>query len=272
MGERSLKLCLIGAGRMGGALLTRWAATEGLIDAAALQIVEPRPSAALKDQFGDRLLADAAALDPAGAPDLAILAVKPDKAGEAARAVRAIYPGVPLLSIAAGVDLRTLESAGGAGPAIRSMPNTPAQVGEGVTALIGTAAVTGGLRDNVERLMTAAGAAVWLTDEAQMDAVTAISGSGPAYVFLMTECLAAAAQSLGLSGELSETLARRTIIGAGAVLAARDDAPGDLRREVTSPGGTTEAALNELVADGGLGALLRRAAMAARKRAAELGR
>ena len=174
------------------------------------------------------------------------------------------------VSIAAGTPIRSFEAALGARtPIVRAMPNTPAAVGRGITALVANAHA--GARDLAEALMRAVGQTVRLDDEAQMDAVTAVSGSGPAYVFLMIEALAAAGEAEGLSPELALALARATVAGAGALAESNDRAPTALRVDVTSPGGTTAAALAVLMEEGtGLPALVRRGVAAAAARSREL--
>jgi pyrroline-5-carboxylate reductase len=155
-------------------------------------------------------------------------------------------------------------------PIVRAMPNTPAAIGKGITALVANAAVTAAQRALCGELLAAVGAVAWLNDESAMDAVTAISGSGPAYVFLLIECLEQAAVDLGLDAALAKQLAVATVSGAGAYAAAASDPPGELRRRVTSPNGTTQAALNVLMGEPGMRELLIRAARAAAKRSREL--
>ncbi len=177
-----------------------------------------------------------------------------------------------MLSIAAGTNTATLRNAWGRRARIvRAMPNTPGAIGHGITALYAAKGTTAKDKVLAERLLAALGETVWVKREADIDAVTAVSGSGPAYVFLLAEALAAAAQAEGLSRSLAEKLARATVAGSGALLAADPAPAAELRRAVTSPGGTTEAALNILLAKNGLVPLLRKAVAAARKRAKELG-
>jgi pyrroline-5-carboxylate reductase len=151
------------------------------------------------------------------------------------------------------------------------MPNTPAQVGMSMTVACPSASVTEGRRAVVEELLQAIGAFSWIDDETLIDAVTAVSGSGPAYVFLLAECLAEAARNVGLPDDLADLLARQTVAGSGALLAASPLPPEVLRTNVTSPGGTTAAALSVLMGEGGLQPLLTRAVEAAKKRSIELG-
>jgi pyrroline-5-carboxylate reductase len=175
------------------------------------------------------------------------------------------------LSIAAGKPIAFFESALGAESAIvRSMPNTPAAVGAGITAACANRHVSAVQRALCQRLLEAVGDVVWVDDEAQMDAVTAVSGSGPAYVFLLIECLTEAGVAEGLPPDVAEKLARTTVIGSGALAKGAPEAATQLRKNVTSPGGTTEAALKVLMSEDGMGKLMRRAIRAATARSKEL--
>jgi pyrroline-5-carboxylate reductase len=176
------------------------------------------------------------------------------------------------VSIAAGTTLAAIRAGLGAGAAVvRAMPNTPAQIRQGVTVACAGAGVSPEQRALADRLLAAVGEVAWVDDEALLDAVTAVSGSGPAYVFLLAECLAEAAVAAGLPAGLAERLARRTVAGAGALLAHGSDSAALLRQKVTSPGGTTAAALAILDGANGLRPLLARAVAAAAVRARELG-
>ncbi len=262
-------LVLLGCGKMGTALLEGWLA--GGLPPAAISVLEPRPGPRL-----DELAADGLALNaelPAK-PAVAVLAVKPQAMGAALPRLAALGNGATLfLSIAAGTPIRSLEAVLGARtPIVRAMPNTPASVGRGITALVGNGQADARALALAEALMQAVGQTVRLTDEAQMDAVTAVSGSGPAYVFLLIEALAAAGEAEGLARDLALSLARATVAGAGALAESSDRTPAELRIDVTSPGGTTAAALDILMQeDGGLPALMRRAVAAAGARSRELG-
>ncbi|MEC9196269.1 MAG: pyrroline-5-carboxylate reductase, partial [Pseudomonadota bacterium] len=182
--------------------------------------------------------------------------------------------GTLFVSVAAGTPLAAYEAALGDGsPIVRCMPNTPAAVGQGITALIGNSFVTEEQMSLSEALLQAVGQTVRLEAEAQMDAVTALSGSGPAYVFHMIECLAAAGEAEGLSPELAMKLAQATVAGAGALAEGSDDSPSQLRVNVTSPNGTTQAGLEVLMDEGaGLPPLIRATVKAAADRSRELGR
>jgi len=265
-------LLLIGAGRMGSALLEGWLA-KGLGPVVA---VEPFPSKELKQVAARgrvRLIASLDVLKPARYR-ACVIALKPQILKDEARRLQSIASGGTLLvSIAAGTTTTFLRrAAGGKARVIRAMPNTPGSIGRGITALFAARGTGAKDRALAEALLAALGETVWVTSEAAIDAVTAVSGSGPAYVFLLVEALAAAARDAGLKPKVADRLARATVAGAGALLDADPADPAVLRRNVTSPGGTTEAALKVLMADDGFGPLLQRAVLAAAKRAEELGR
>jgi pyrroline-5-carboxylate reductase len=203
-----------------------------------------------------------------------VVALKPQiLRNEAARLRPVAASGALMLSIAAGTSIAGLRKAWGRQALIvRAMPNTPGAIGRGITALYAPPAISAVLRARAEALVGGLGDTIWVGREGLIDAVTAVSGSGPAYVFLMAECLARAARNLGFSAEIAGTLARATISGAGALLDADPREFAALRRDVTSPGGTTEAALGVLMKDDALGKLLLEAVSAARARATEFGR
>jgi pyrroline-5-carboxylate reductase len=265
-------LLLVGVGKMGGAMLDRWLA-RGL-DAAAVTILDPYLEGERWSDLAKAGVATARSAAEAGdrAYKVVVLAVKPQSMAEALQQVPTFAKaGSVILSIAAGVRLATLEAAFPKGQAIvRAMPNTPAQVGMSMTVAVPNKNVTDGEHDVVEELLAAIGKLAWVDDEALIDAVTAVSGSGPAYVFLLAECLAEAAREAGLSDELAALLARQTVAGAGALLAESSLSPDVLRNNVTSPGGTTAAALSVLMSGDGLQPLLTRAVAAAKKRSIEL--
>lgn len=261
----SAPVILVGAGRMGGALLKGWIASG----VGPIVVVEPNPSASLKNLKVRRVpsIGDA----PANARAV-VVALKPQVLKTEAVSLRRFDKAL-IVSIAAGTSTKTFSRAVGPGARIvRAMPNTPGSIGQGITALYAAKGI--GKKDKAlaSTLLSALGETVWVKRETDIDAVTAVSGSGPAYVFLMVEALAEAAQAVGLPRPLAEKLARATVVGSGALLAAdASTAAGELRRNVTSPGGTTEAALKILMARQGLAPLMRRAIFAARKRARELG-
>ena len=260
-------LVLLGCGKMGSAMLAGW--LEGGLPPRSVWVIDPAPSDWLRGT-GVHLNADLP-----DAPAIVLVAVKPQMMGEALPGLRALGGGGTLfVSVAAGTSIATYESLlGEATPVARAMPNTPAAIGRGITALIGNAAA--GERDlaRAEELLSAVGQTVRLQDEAQMDAVTGVSGSGPAYVFHLIETLAEAGAAQGLPEGLAMQLARATVAGAGALAEAADETPGELRVNVTSPNGTTQAALEVLMdEETGFPALLRRAVAAATERSKELSR
>jgi pyrroline-5-carboxylate reductase len=255
---------------MGGALL-QGCLGRGVVTADAVTVVEPSGAArAEASALGVRAVADAKeAVD--AAPDLILVAVKPQVVDTVMPAYARFAGRSIFLSIAAGRTTASFERLlGGAAAVVRAMPNTPAQVGRGVTALYATGRVDAAGRGLAAALMGAVGEVVWLDDETQMDAVTAVSGSGPAYVFHLIEALAAAARAEGLPDDLAERLARATVTGAAELAFQSSEPAGRLREQVTSPGGTTAAALGVLMGEGGLADLMTRAVAAAAKRSREL--
>jgi len=258
-------LVMLGCGKMGSAMLRGWLRTG--LPPESVFVIDPNPSDWLKAQ-GVRIGGDL----PAN-PAIAIIAVKPQMMAEALPDVGALGGGETLvISVAAGTPLATFEEVlGPATPIVRAMPNTPAAIGRGITALFGNANVTDDAMDMAEALLLSVGQCVRLENEGQMDAVTAVSGSGPAYVFHLIETLAAAGEAEGLSPGLAMDLAKATVGGAGELAETSDEDPGQLRTNVTSPNGTTQAALEVLMdPDTGFPALLRRAVAAAAQRAREL--
>jgi len=265
-----MRVLLIGFGNMGQALVRGWLACGR--DAATIRVVDTAPparaaAAALGIAASERVGPQGAG----GAPDVVVVAVKPNQLASALAELAPVARGSVVLSIAAGKTLAQLEAGLSAGAAVvRAMPNTPAAIGQGITALVANPAVTPAQRALCEELLAAVGATAWLDDEADMDAVTALSGSGPAYVFLLIECLERAGVEAGLEPELARRLALATVAGAGAYAAASSEPAAELRRRVTSPGGTTQAALEVLGSERGLADLISRAVRAAAKRSREL--
>ena len=260
------KMTLIGAGRMGSALAGGWLKAG---QAGAIDIVDPHVSDTVQ-AWAD---AGQVRLNPdVEAADILVVAVKPQVFGDLAESIAArVGPETLVLSVMAGVSLATLEAKLGTPNVARAMPNTPAAIGRGITALVGNSRVSDDRMALAEALLAAVGQTVQLESEDQMDAVTAVSGSGPAYVFHLIETLAAAGVAEGLSEDLALTLARATVAGAGALAEASDEGPDQLRVNVTSPGGTTAAALGVLMDEGtGFPPLLRRAVKAAADRGREL--
>ena len=258
-------LVLLGCGKMGSAMLEGWL-KQGL-PAASVYVIDPHPSDWVKST-GVHVNADLPA-----APAIVLVAVKPQMMGAALPTLAAMGNGETLfVSVAAGTPISQFEQVLGARtPIIRAMPNTPAAVGRGITAIIGNDHASAGQMDLAQLLLSAVGQVVRLDDESQMDAVTGVSGSGPAYVFHLIETLAAAGQAQGLSPELAMQLAKATVAGAGALAEQADDSPSQLRVNVTSPNGTTQAALEVLMDEtNGFPALLSRAVAAATNRSKEL--
>ncbi|MEM9197643.1 MAG: pyrroline-5-carboxylate reductase [Pseudomonadota bacterium] len=260
-------LVLLGCGKMGGAMLEGWLA-RGLAPGDVC-VLEPAPGPRLRELAAQGLHLNT---DLPHAPAVCLLAVKPQSMADALPQVAALGGGETLvISIAAGTPIVRFEQVlGAATPIIRAMPNTPAAIGRGITALVGNDAAGGSTLELAEAVLSAVGQTVRLETEAQMDAVTALSGSGPAYVFHLIECMAVAGAAEGLPDELALELAVATVAGAGALAEAAEEAPAQLRVNVTSPGGTTAAGLTALMDDAtGLAPLMRQtvAAAAARSRA-----
>jgi pyrroline-5-carboxylate reductase len=264
-------LVLAGAGRMGGAILTRLLA-RGL-DPRLVLVQDPDPPVEVADVLADACIDVLPVIDELSTPpDVIVLAVKPQVADDVLPGLaRLAGPHTLLLSIAAGRRLEGLARHMPDGAAIvRAMPNTPAAIGRGVTVAVANATVTRAQRALADELMGAVGEVLWVEDEALLDPVTAVSGSGPAYVFLLAECLAEAGRAAGLDAALADRLARATVAGSAALLEQSDLSSADLRRNVTSPGGTTAAALDILGGGQGLQKLMTAAVAAATKRGREL--
>lgn len=260
---------LIGAGKMGLALARGWVA--GGLPPGQLVLVDPFAGDAAKafaQEHGVRLLRSADSV----LTHVLVLAVKPQSMNEAlAQVLPSVGKQTLVVSIAAGISLRTLSQGLETERVVRCMPNTPAQVGKGITGAVGLH-ITDADRDLTESLLGAAGELVWFEEESKLDAVTAVSGSGPAYVFYLVEALAVAGMRQGLEPGQAMQLARQTVIGAASLMEADSQSVSILRENVTSPKGTTAAALAVLMAPDGLEALMDRAVLAARLRSEELGR
>lgn len=263
-------LLLVGAGNMGGAMLKGWLALK--LDPRRISALELQPS-----DFVAGLAAQGLRLNPRGdelsPTSVVVLAVKPQGAAEVLPMLAPwIGPQTLVVSIMAGRTLQFLaDGLPRAGAIVRSMPNSPAAIGRGITVAVPNDRVTAAQRDLAHALLAAIGAVEWVDDEALLDAVTAVSGSGPAYVFLLAESLARAGIAVGLPPALAAKLARETVAGAGELLHRSPLDPATLRQNVTSPGGTTAAALNVLMAEGGLDPLMEKAVVAATRRSRALG-
>jgi pyrroline-5-carboxylate reductase len=258
-------IALAGAGKMGGAMLAGWLA--GGLDASRVVVVEPLPSDDIK-----ALAAKGVRLNPtdAGTADTLVVAVKPQMFREAGPALKKLVgPNTLVVSIMAGTPIAVLEQVCG-GMVVRAMPNTPAAIGRGITVAVAAKNVSAAQRATADALLRATGSVEWVDDESLMDAVTAVSGSGPAYVFLLAEELARAGVEAGLPAELATKLARETVAGSGELLHRSDLPSATLRQNVTSPGGTTAAALEVLMGQDGMQPLMIRAIAAATKRSKEL--
>jgi pyrroline-5-carboxylate reductase len=260
-------LVLLGAGKMGGAMLEGWLARK--LPPNKVVVLEPQPSKAIK-----ALVKRGVRLNPKGkiGPAAAIvIAVKPQSAPDALPAlVPLVARNTVAVSIMAGRTFSFLERALPDVAIVRAMPNTPAAIGRGITVAVGNRRVRPAARKLAHKLLAATGAVEWVDDEALMDAVTAVSGSGPAYVFLLAETMARAGEAAGLPAPLAEKLARATVAGSGELLHRMSEPAATLRANVTSPGGTTAAALGVLMDRDGLDPLMTRAVAAATRRGKEL--
>ena len=258
-------LILAGGGKMGGAMLAGW--LDRGMERQDITVIEPHgeTAAALRESHGVAVLEAPAALAADMRPDVVMFAVKPQNLDQVVPDYRRFAgEATVFLSIAAGKTIAGIRKAlGSEAPIVRCMPNTPAQVGRGITVACANRLVSDDQRRLCQDLLEAVGEAAWVEDESLLDAVTAVSGSGPAYVFLL-------GVEAGLPEELSGRLARATVAGAGELLRQSSEAPAVLRHNVTSPGGTTAAALEVLMAEDGVAALMTRAIAAATKRSREL--
>lgn len=264
-------ILLAGCGKMGTAMLTGW--LRNMDKNIAFSVLDPafdetHPLAGEPNViFSKKMHADMKS------PDMIVLAMKPQMMAEALPPlIKASRGDTVWLSIAAGISVRWLKDAIAEGaPIIRTMPNTPAAVGRGITAMFVGEDVPADMADLAKVLLSVIGQVVTLDNEADMDAVTAVSGSGPAYVFYLKEALEGAAINAGLKPELASALAEQTIVGAAALMDQSNESASQLRVNVTSPGGTTQAALDVLMAEDGLLQLMKKTVLAARKRSRELG-
>jgi pyrroline-5-carboxylate reductase len=264
-----MKIAFVGGGNMATALIS------GLMrkprPGTQVSVAEPNEQARQKLKADHAVETYATAAEAVTDADVIVLAVKPQVMPAVLAEIRGkVEPTQLVLSIAAGTTIASISAQLSEDQAvIRCMPNTPALIGAGISGLCASAHCRQHHREQAERILAAAGDTVWIEDENLMDAVTAVSGSGPAYFFLLTEALARAGESLGLPANVAQQLATRTCAGAGAMLARAHESPEELRRRVTSPGGTTEAAL-EAFEQGGLNELVRQAVTAADRRGREL--
>jgi pyrroline-5-carboxylate reductase len=260
-------LLLVGGGRMGSAMLAGWR-EQGCSNAV---VVDPAPNAASLAGDGVTVVASVADIPAGFVPEAVILAVKPQTAAEVLPAYASFAPHAVFISIMAGKTIRVIgEMLGAKAAIVRAMPNTPAAVRKGVTVAVSSADVSAEQKQLAQDLLAATGDCAWVEDEKLLDPVTAISGGGPAYVFLLTELMEQAGLDQGLSPALARQLARQTVIGSAALLAASDEEAANLRVAVTSPKGTTERALAVLRADDAWPKTFRDAIQAATDRSREL--
>ncbi len=269
MVSETFSTVLVGAGNMGGAMLFGW--LENGIPAKSITVIDPSPRDDIRERLeasGVDLVAEAG---EAGEVDVLLIAVKPQLMDK-------VLPGLATLmgentvavSVAAGTTISKLETDLGPGSIVRAMPNTPALLKRGITACCPNPKVTDVQKARVQQLLEANGKVEWIGEESLIDAVTAVSGSGPAYVFHLAECLAAAGVEQGLPEDVANRLARETIAGAGEMLSRLPEESSKLRENVTSPKGTTAAALSVFMEDEALKRLVSKAVAAARKRSEEL--
>lgn len=269
----TVKVVLAGCGNMGYAMLAGWL-KSGQLQPSETFVVEPNTDLrARAEKLGVTAGADASAL-PAGWPKLVVLAVKPQVIRNVTAAYKHLGNGLTsFVSVAAGTPIATFEEVlGTSTPIIRVMPNTPAAIGKGMMVVYANPHVSAETKQFVDELLAASGAVTTIDDEKLMDAVTAVSGSGPAYIFHFIECLTAAAEHAGLPADTAKLLAMQTVYGAACLAAESGEEPGLLRQQVTSPNGTTAAALGVLMGGDHLKTLLTEAVEAARLRSIELGK
>lgn len=261
-------LVLVGAGNMGGAMLNGW--LNAGTDPAAIVVIDPKPSEAMAARLASAGVRCESAAPEGMTAGILMLAVKPQIMDAVIEGLTGLVgPNTVSLSVAAGKTLAYFEERLG-GAVVRSIPNTPAMVGRGITGAVANAAVSAEARAEIEKLLSVCGPVEWVEDEALIDAITAVSGSGPAYVFYLAECMAEAGRKCGLPADLAMRLARATVTGAGELMHQSPDGAATLRQNVTSPNGTTAAALAVLMAEDGIQPLFDKALRAAADRSREL--
>jgi len=270
---RKPRTALIGAGRMGAALLRGWGAVHSFEPAGSVLVVDPNLSERVEDMVKHNSARSSATTDKDMLAKLEtlVLAIKPQKFEEIAQTLAPILPKkVLIISVIAGVSLQRIEHYFGPGPHVRAMPNTAAEVGKSISVICANKHVSTAHTQRVFELLEAVGQVEQLDDERLMDVVTAVSGSGLAYFFLLVEVLAAAGQAEGLPKDLAQKLAKETLVGSGALMDQLDQSPADLRSGVTSPGGTTAAALDVMMGNGAFAEMMRNAVSAATRRGGQL--
>ncbi|MEL6505836.1 MAG: pyrroline-5-carboxylate reductase [Pseudomonadota bacterium] len=263
-------LCLVGAGNMGGALLAGWLGAGRA--AANITVIDPNPPQAMVQLIEQSGVNHATTADGVARPDIVIVAVKPQIMDSVLPSLAPLLDSDNVLvSVAAGITMERLAKPFDPAPrVVRTMPNTPSMVGRGITVCVGSDRVSDEQKGWISDLMKAVGAVEWVDDESLMDAVTGVSGSGPAYIFHMVEAMAQAGEAAGLPPALALRLARATVEGGGELLHRSDDTAAQLRENVTSPNGTTAAALAVLMGKDGLLDLMTKAVAAAADRSREL--
>ncbi|WP_099865005.1 pyrroline-5-carboxylate reductase [Pararhizobium haloflavum] len=260
---------LVGAGNMGGAMMRGW--LDAGLSGSDVVVVDPSPSEHMRDFCNARKVQVLAAASDDLKAGVLFLAVKPQMMGKVLPGLRSLVgPETVAVSVAAGTTIDALQRGLGDVAIVRAMPNTPAMVGRGITAAVPNGRTNARQRAAVDALLKVSGPVEWLDDESLIDAVTAVSGSGPAYVFYLAECMAEAGRKAGLPADLAMRLARATVSGAGELMHRSDDEVATLRKNVTSPNGTTAAALEMLMAEDGMQPLFDKAVAAAKRRAQEL--
>jgi len=264
-------ILLVGAGNMGGAMLTGW--LNSGIPGSSITVLDPSPSAEMAQRIADGGATHSSSVTDDLKPEVVFLAVKPQVMDVVLPPLKAAISGnTVVVSVAAGKTLGFLTQHLGEAAMVRAMPNTPAMIGRGVTGAFANEQVNEAQRAQVDALLKVSGPVEWVASERDIDAVTAVSGSGPAYVFYLVECMAEAGRKAGLPADLAMRLARETVSGAGELMHRSPEPPSRLRQNVTSPGGTTAAALSVLMAEEGMQPLFDKAIEAARQRAEELGK
>lgn len=269
MNLEGVSILLVGAGNMGGAMLGGWLAKG--IPAKNICVLDPSPNPAMAKLITDNEICHETNADKLVAPDILLIALKPQIMGDVLPALKhMVGKNTVAISVAAGKTLSFMAEHLGIGAMVRAMPNTPALVQRGITVACANPAVSELQKQHTTTLLSATGSVEWIDDETLMDAVTAVSGSGPAYAFHLVEALGDAAIAAGLPEELGRKLALETVAGAGEMMMRSNLSPATLRKNVTSPGGTTQAALEVLMGADGFPSLLKQAVNAAKKRSGEL--
>ena len=260
---------LVGAGNMGGAMLRGWLASG--VEAQSIAVIDPSPVPAMQAYLDEQGIACHGSVPDGLLAAALFIAVKPQMMDKVLPAVSGLIGADTVcVSIAAGTSMAVMSRHLGDVAIVRAMPNTPAMIGRGITAALPNARVTGEQHELTARLLAVCGPVEWVETEDQIDAVTAVSGSGPAYVYYLAECMADAGRKLGLDADLAMRLARATVAGAGEMMHRSDEDAAVLRKNVTSPGGTTAAALEVMMKDDAFQGVLDEALAAAKQRAHEL--